>query len=166
MPERQKHPFLLNSGCMRLLLLWSVSSALLWSGTNPDFSGDWKLDLARSDFGKSPPPRAVSSHIEHHDPELNVESKITGADGTYTTNYHWVTDGREVVNTIRGNEVRSTVMWNGGALISNAKTKVDSVTLNIIDRWQLSDDGGRLTVSRTIVAPQGNAEQKFVYEKP
>lgn len=151
---------------MRVPLLLSVTSALLWSGTNPDFSGDWKLDLAKSDFGKSPAPVAMTSHIQHHDPELTVESKITRAEDTYTTKYRWFTDGREVSNTIRGNEIRTTVMWNAGALISNAKTKVDGVTLNVVDRWQLSEDGDWLTVSRTIVAPQGNAEQTFVYGKP
>jgi hypothetical protein len=151
---------------MRVPLLLLVTSALLWSGTNPDFSGDWKLDLAKSDFGKSPAPVAMTSHIQHHDPELTVESKITRAEDTYTTKYRWFTDGREVSNTIRGNEIRTTVMWNAGALISNAKTKVDGVTLNVVDRWQLSEDGDWLTVSRTIVAPQGNAEQTFVYGKP
>ena len=151
---------------MRVPLLLSVTSALLWSGTNPDFSGDWKLDLAKSDFGKSPAPVAMTSHIQHHDPELTVESKTTRAEDTYTTKYRWFTDGREVSNTIRGNEIRTTVMWNAGALISNAKTKVDGVTLNVVDRWQLSEDGDWLTVSRTIVAPQGNAEQTFVYGKP
>ena len=151
---------------MRTLLLWSVSSVLLWSAAKPDFSGEWKLNLSKSDFGKSAAPRSVLSHIQHHDPKLTVESEIVGPAGSYTTKYEWTTDGREVVNTIRGNEIKATVLWNHDALVSNAQTTVDGVSLKIIDRWQLSPDEKQLTVSRTIVAPQGNAEQLFVYERP
>jgi hypothetical protein len=151
---------------MRVLCLALVAVSLAAAaGNRPNFSGVWRLDTSKSEFGKAPPPRALTSHIEHHDPELKVHTEITGPQGAYSTDYTWVTDGRENVNTVRGNEIRATVVWNGQTLISNAKTTVNGAALTIVDVWSLSGDGHTLTVSRTVQGPQGTAEQKYVYEK-
>ena len=131
----------------------------------PDFSGTWTLNVAKSDFGKSPAPESMTSRVEHRDPEVKVHSEVTGAQGSYSSDYTWITDGRDNVNTIRGNEIRATVIWNGPALISNAKTTVNGVALRVVDQWTLSEGSKVLTVTRTIVAPQGSAEQKYVYQK-
>lgn len=151
---------------MRALCLFLVSIAVLaGAGNKPDFSGIWKLNAAKSEFGKSPAPQSLTSRIEHHDPDLAVHSEITGPQGSYATDYKWVTDGRENVNTVRGNEIRATVVWNGRTLASNAKTTVNGATLTIVDLWTLSEDGQTLTISRTVQGPQGSAEQKYVYDK-
>lgn len=121
--------------------------------------------MALSAFGKSPTPGSMTSRIRHREPEIKVQSEVSGPQGSYTSDYTWVTDGRENVNTVRGNEIRSTVTWNGRSLSSHAKTKVNGVALVVIDQWTLSEDGRVLTVSRTVSAPQGNAEQTYVYEK-
>jgi hypothetical protein len=151
---------------MRVLCLALVSLSLLaFSGSKPNFSGVWKLNPAKSDFGKAPAPQALISHIEHHDSEVKVHSEITAAQGAYSTDYKWVTDGRENVNTVRGNEIRATVVWNGQTLISNAKTTVNGAVLTIVDVWALSEDGKTMTISRTVQGPQGAAEQRYVYDK-
>jgi hypothetical protein len=135
------------------------------AGNRPNFSGVWKLDAAKSEFGKAPAPQKLTTQIEHRDPEVKVHSDITGPQGSYSTDYKWVTDGRENVNTVRGNEIRATVVWNGQTLISNAKTTVNGAVLTIVDVWALSPDGKTMTISRTVQGPQGSAEQKYVYEK-
>lgn len=151
---------------MRAFCVALISVSLLAAaGNKPNFSGVWKLNPAKSEFGQAPAPQSLVSHIEHHDPELKVHSEITGPQGTYTTDYKWITDGRENVNSVRGNEVRATVVWNGRTLASNAKTTVNGATLTIVDLWTLSEDGQTLTISRTVQGPQGTAEQKYVYDK-
>lgn len=151
---------------MRALCIALVSVSLLSAaGNKPNFSGVWKLNLSKSEFGQAPAPQALTTHIEHRDPELKAHSEITGPQGTYATDYTWVTDGRENVNTVRGNEIRATVVWNGQLLASNAKTTVKGATITIVDLWSLSEDGQTLTVSRTVQGPQGTAEQKYVYDK-
>ncbi len=154
---------------MLATLLITCASLLLQAGLNgatkPDFSGTWKLNLALSAFGRSPTPGSMTSRIEHREPEIKVHSEVSGSQGSYASDYTWVTDGRENVNTVRGNEIRSTVTWNGLSLISHAKTTVNGVSLQVVDQWTLSEDGRVLTVSRTVSAPQGNAEQTYVYEK-
>jgi hypothetical protein len=150
---------------MRALLFVVLATQLIAAEPKPNFSGTWKLNIGKSDFGQSPAPKSVVSKIEHKDPEIKVHSETAGSQGTYSTEYKWITDGRENVNTIRGNEVHANVVWNGKALISNAKMTVNNITVSIIDQWTLSADGQNLTMTRTITGPQGTAEQKYVYEK-
>lgn len=157
---------LLHFVWMRAFCLVLLSMSLLAAASHkPDFSGTWKLNLAKSEFGKAMPPQALTSRIEHRDPELKVHSETTGPQGTYSTDYKWVTDGRENVNTVRGNEIHATVVWNGRTLASNAKTTVNGTALTIVDLWTLAEDGQTLTISRTIKGPQGTAEQTYVYDK-
>jgi hypothetical protein len=151
---------------MRVLPVVLIVVSILPAASNkPNFSGVWKLDVSKSEFGKAPVPKSLISQIEHHDPEIKVHSDITGPQGSYSTDYRWVTDGRENVNTMRGNEIRATVVWNGQTLASNAKTTVNGAVLTIVDLWTLSADGRTLTVSRTVQGPQGTAEQTYVYDK-
>jgi hypothetical protein len=150
---------------MRALLLVFLTAGALLPAPKPDFSGTWKLNIPKSDFGKSPAPKGMTTQIQQNGPEISVHSQILGPQGSYTTDYKWVTDGRENVNTIHGNEVRTTVVWNGSVLFSNAKTVMNGVEIGLIDQWSLSPDGKVMTVTRTVIAPQGNAEQTYVYEK-
>lgn len=149
-----------------VLIVGLVSFLLASAAENkPNFSGLWKLNAAKSDFGKSPAPESMTTRIEHHNPEFKVHSETTGPWGTYATDYAWVLDGRENVNTIRGKEVHATVVWNGKTLASNATTFVQGEKLTILDLWSLSEDGHTLMISRTIHGPKGTSEQKYVYEK-
>ncbi|MBV8817180.1 MAG: hypothetical protein JO022_02415 [Acidobacteriaceae bacterium] len=138
---------------------------MLLAAPKPDFSGTWKLNVARSDFGKTAPPTAMVTRIEQNGPGIVVHSHITGPQGTYDTDYKWVADGRENVNVIRGNEIHTSVVWNGPNLVSTAKATINGLPLTIVDQWALSSDKKTLTVSRSLISPQGTAEQSFVYEK-
>ncbi len=69
------------------------------SAQTPDFSGDWKMNSARSDCGPIPAPDKLAPKIEHHEPNLKV-----------------TTDGAECVNQVCGNEVQSPLKWSGEAL--------------------------------------------------
>lgn len=150
---------------MRIAILGVALCLSLAAGTRPDFTGTWQLNPAESDFGKAPVPKSMTTRVQQHDPEIVVHSEATGLQGPYSTDYKWITDGRENVNTIRGEEIRATVIWNGKTLISTAKTTIRGKALTVIDQWALSEDGRKLTITRSIVAPQGQTEQKFVYDK-
>ena len=56
------------SSTVAVILLLAVS-ALAQVGT-PNFSGNWTLDLAKSDFGPAPPPDSVVMTIDHKEPTL------------------------------------------------------------------------------------------------
>jgi hypothetical protein len=46
-----------------------------------------------------------------------------------------------------------------------AKASVQGADVKTVDQWQLEDGGRVLTVYRTATTPNGEIEQRYVYEK-
>src|SRR5277367_4263573 len=47
----------------------------------PNFSGDWKMNIAKSDFGPVPAPEVLTRAIKHTDPALEIATHQKGARG-------------------------------------------------------------------------------------
>ena len=130
-----------------------------------DFSGAWTLAIAKSDFGRANPPQALSMIVKQTGSELIVESTLVDGRGTTTTGYTLNLTGKETENNMRGNKVVSVSTWRGQMLHVKAKTQVQGADIKTVDQWQLEEDGRILTIYRTATTPQGDFEQKYVYEK-
>jgi hypothetical protein len=131
----------------------------------PDFSGAWTLSVGKSDFGRGTPPRALVMTVRQTEGELRVESTLTDARGESSSAYTLDLTGKEAENTIRGNRAVSVTNWRGPVLHVKARTQVQGVEIRTVDQWQLSGDGRELTVYRTAATPNGEIEQRYVYEK-
>jgi hypothetical protein len=130
-----------------------------------DFSGTWKLNVAKSDFGVLPGPTSRTDVITHKEPSLSDSVTAENAQGKqeYTVNY--TTDGKEVVNKIGPREVKSTVKWAGSNLVISSKFVYNDSDVTSEVTWALSPDGKTLTINAHFNSPMGEADQKFVYEK-
>ncbi len=130
-----------------------------------DFSGDWKLNTGKSDFGQMPPPNSMTLKITHEDPKLTIASKQSSdrGDFEYTANYS--TDGKETTNEMRGNTSKSTAKWDGDAVVIDTKASFNGNDVNIQNRMSLSSDGKTLTQKRKFSSSQGDMEQTLVFEK-
>ena len=60
----------------------------------PDFSGTWKLNVAKSEFGALPGPKSRVDVITHKDPSLSVNVTQEGADGRLQYAANYTTDGK------------------------------------------------------------------------
>lgn len=149
---------------MRRLLVLIALTAMA-ADQKPNFSGSWKLIVSKSDFGAAPSPQAMLTRIEHKEPEILVRSKVTSPQGEYNSEYHYTTDSRENTNTVRGSEIKSRVNWEGSALKVAAHAVSAGAQVEFADEWTLSPDRKTLTMTRTIFAPQGRVQQRYVYEK-
>ena len=70
--------------------------------SKPDFSGDWKLNVEKSNFGPMPGPESSTRKIVHKDPEVAVTTTQTGGpQGDMTTDIKFTTDGKEATNVIK-----------------------------------------------------------------
>lgn len=149
----------------RSLLTVLFVAVCAFAADKPDFSGTWKLNIAKSDFGPFPPPAAVTSTIKHAEPNVEIASKITTAQGDAENKSTYTTDGKECVNTDRGNTIKSTLNWDAAILVVNAKLSVSGNELAITDRWALSADGKVITRERHYASPQGEVDAKWIYDK-
>ena len=139
--------------------------AVLAGAAAPNLTGDWKLNLSKSDLGQMPPPSSMTQKVTHEDPKLKVAVKQSSDMGDFDWEANYTTDGKECVNTIRDNEAKSVVKWEGEALTFDTKGKFGDNDFTMKDKWTLSADGKVLTVERHFSSAMGEGDQKLVFEK-
>lgn len=140
-------------------------AATVQANAKPNFSGEWKLNASKSEFGPMPAPASRTDKIKHEDPSLKINTSSSGPQGDVNFDLSYTTDGTETTNQIRGNPTKSTAKWDGDALVIVTKAKFQDNDITLNDRWTLSEDGKTLTIQRKITAPQGEFEQKTVMDK-
>ena len=143
-----------------LILLVTLMAALL-QGAVPDLSGEWKLNLSKSDYGKFPAPLGVTRRIAHNDPKLMLSTTQQGAQSNVVSNLTYTTDGKESVNK----ESKGVAQWIGDKLMIESTREVGSATLKQKEVWTLSADGKSLTVDSHVSLPNGEFDVKQVFEK-
>lgn len=152
----------------KLIALTFLLALPLMSGfaqQKTDFSGTWKLNVAKSDFGVLPAPESRTEVITHKDPSLSDTVTQESAEGKqhYTANY--TTDGKEVVNTIGPREVKATFKWVGSSLAMTVKFQYEGADVLGDNTWALSADGKTLTMTIHYTSSIGDADQKLVFDK-
>jgi hypothetical protein len=144
-------------------LVFALSVATAQS--KPDFSGTWKADIAKSDFGSFPPPQSTVTKINHKDPNLKISSTSVSDRGEQTMELTFTTDGAENTNQIGNIEVKSKLKWEGAALLIESKASTEQGEFTVKEKWTLSDDGKTLTIVRNWASPMGETTQTVVHGK-
>jgi hypothetical protein len=127
---------------LRLLLALLCLLPGLLAGQRPDFSGTWKL------------AGEATLRIEHHDPELVVETLKKGKRALQ----RYTTDGRETTSTgIDGDECHTLLLWRrGGQLFFDIQEHERGKIVKSTETWSLIDGGLKLKRERvTVKAPKG-----------
>src|SRR5215212_7525911 len=139
---------------MRFLMLLPLWLGLLSAAdTHPNFTGTWKMDSDRSDFGQVPKPANFVRKVEHEDPKLHVVTNFSTPNGDAVTDVKYTTDGKECVNTVRGGEWKSTTTWDGNSIEVASKRTINGAEVTTKERWTLTSKGKVLTVVNNTVTP-------------
>jgi len=147
------------------LALLVLAFALLQAQAKSDFTGTWKANIGKSDFGPAPPPDSLVMKIAHEDPSLKANLARVGGSGDLTYDMVCTTDGKECVNHPAGNEFKTTLKWEGDDLIADTKGAWDGNDFTAKDHWKLADAGKTMTIQRHISTGGGDFEMKMVFEK-
>ena len=91
-----------------LTLALAAMAAFGAAADKPNFSGDWTIDVAKSNFGQI--PAEATRKVVHNDPALTMtETQTGGPQGDVTTTAKFSTDGRETINKLSmGADAKST----------------------------------------------------------
>jgi hypothetical protein len=135
------------------------------SGAKPNYSGTWKLNVAKSDFGPIPGPDTRTDVIEHSDPTLKVSTSQDGAQGKQEYTLNMTTDGKEAINRPGGLEVKSIGGWEANNLVINVKLKFQDNDVEAKTTWLLSEDGKTMTQNQHLTTAMGELDQKMIFEK-
>ena len=129
----------------------------------PNFSGDWKMNAAKSSFGPIPSPSSITRKVTHAEPSLAIVEEQQGDMGTQVTTRKYTTDGKDMTFESSGAVVRGTAVWEGNTLILTSV--VDAIGVTFTDRMSLSPDSRTMTSAVHIASAQGDLDLVVVFDK-
>jgi hypothetical protein len=147
-------------------ILLSLLVALLTSGqpaAKPNFTGEWKMNAAKSNFGAFPPPTSLTRSIKHDEPTLVIVENQVSALGDQSATRKYVTDGTPTTFEAQGATVPTSAKWMDASLV--VVSTVEAMGLSFNDQMTLSPDGKTLTSVVRISSPQGDVEMTVVFER-
>jgi hypothetical protein len=148
-----------------LALLTLTWFAVALAAAPPDLSGNWKANLAKSDFGPMPAPTRLATKIEQKEPSVKMSTTFVGEQGEMTFDLKFMTDGTETTNTYGPVVLKSKAKWDGGTLVIETKGSTGNGDISMLEKWNLSEDGKTITETSNFTGPQGEMVLKTVYEK-
>ncbi|HTS12005.1 MAG TPA: hypothetical protein VMH00_07805 [Candidatus Limnocylindrales bacterium] len=155
-------------------LAFAALTLAAFGQSKPNFSGTWKLNVDKSDFGPVPGPSAETEIIDQTDKTMKVSVAVANDEGKIQYDMMLVLDGSEIdipadsAWAHPGTEVTMqsvAASWDGSALIVNQKLTYGNEPVTGASRYSLSDDGKVLTVDSNYTSAMGDATRTFVFEK-
>jgi hypothetical protein len=132
----------------------------------PNLSGEWKLNLSKSQYGTVPAPLEVTRRIKHEGVALFMSTYQKTQQREVTSELLYTTDGKVCVNKMSTGEASGTAKWDGDKLVIESSQKVQNAELKSREVWTLSPDGKSLTIATHLALPQqGEFDVKQVFEK-
>jgi hypothetical protein len=143
----------------------------------PDFSGTWKLDGSKSEYGlfsDRPLSKADATLVvTHREPELKLVRTLRLNGHEETREFTYFTDERGESNpgSFGSGVLNSKTRWDGERVTAHAKTAWPArggrpeVLLETTQTWQLSSGGKALTHTTRIVNGEATEEVKLVYRR-
>jgi hypothetical protein len=145
----------------------AVCAAIAAAQSKPNFSGTWKLNASKSDFGAFPGPDSRTDKIDQTDSAIKEAVDAVGGpqgDQKYSLNYNL--DGSETTNSpAPGIDIHSTAKWDGLSLVVTSKLKFQDQDVTIKAVWTLSDDGKTFTQNAHLESAMGEIDQKIIFDK-
>ncbi len=83
---------------LMVVVLAVAAAPSLIAQSKPNFSGECKLNIEKSDFGPMPPPSSRTDKIDHKEPGLKVPFAQVTEQGDMNGDFNYTTDGKECTN--------------------------------------------------------------------
>jgi hypothetical protein len=132
----------------------------------PNLTGDWKLNLAKSQYGLLPAPLEVTRKIKLEGGSLAMSTYQKSSQREGTSELKYTTDGKVCVNKTTNGESKGTARWEGDTLIVESSQPNGPAEIKSREVWRLSADGKTLTILTHLTIPQqGEIDVKQVFEK-
>ena len=133
----------------------------------PDFTGEWKLNAAKSDFGPAPAVSSRTDKIVQKGSSLKITRTQSTDAGQGTSELNCTTDGKDCDISVSGAalKISGAFKWVDDVLTFDAKGTYNGGDLKIQEKWGLSPDGKTLTIQRHLTVSEGEVDQTIVLEK-
>ena len=155
----------MNRRILIVAALAAMASLIAFAADKPNFSGTWKINSAKSDFGPMPAPETFERTIDHKDPEMKIKTVQSVQGNERTSEIAYTIDGAPHNIKLGMGEAQVTAQWKGSSMEVSSKREIQGNEIKSIEVWSLSEDGKTLTTESTINAPQGEFKIKLVLDK-
>lgn len=124
----------------------------------PDFSGQWKQD---NDICVPKRSGDVTLHIQHHEPELSIETSISnGSANPRRAIQKYTTDGKTSMSIgADGDEFHTAVVWRDSSLVFSIEEHEGSSILRSTETWSLIEKG--VTLQKITDRTNGKKQIRF-----
>jgi hypothetical protein len=149
---------------VRFLLIPILFSIACIAAETPNFSGIWKMDLSRSDFGPQTAPQSAEYVVRHVGATIAFNYSQDGK----TSRVDLTPDNEErVSSTTSETAVWTRAYWSGNVLVIESRERKRYGTqgttgVSWTSRWSLSSDGHELNIDRKIRTTDGEIVQHVV----
>ncbi|HKM92201.1 MAG TPA: hypothetical protein VJY41_00975 [Prolixibacteraceae bacterium] len=142
-------------------------------GQNTNFSGTFKFNEGKSNAGEGRMRAASQIVVTQTANTLNTVSKSTGFNGEERVqNSKYTLDGKECENEgFMNNVSKSVATWSADGKTLTIRTAMtferngQKMEIKSSEAWSLSEDGSTLTLNVNRTTPNGDMQQKLVYDK-
>ena len=142
-----------------------AATVMAAAGAPVDFSGVWKLDLAKSDFAGQAKPESKVQTVVQRDDELTLTIEEVQAGKPVKGMSRYKLDGTEVTNDVMDNRLKSMVTWDGETMVMRTRGAFGGADILLVDRWTLSEGGKILTMKRHFEGRGLVSDQTLVYAR-
>jgi len=149
----------------RAIFATFVFAALGFAQSQTDFSGNWKLNVGKSEYGMLPPPESRTDKIEQSKDGISDSVSAVNQQGKTEYVLKFTTDGKETATKAGGRDVKVTASWDGPALVVTTKLDFQGQEVVAKAKWTLCDDKSSMTQTVHLTSPMGEMDQKVVFEK-
>jgi len=149
----------------RVLTLAVLCGAVNQLSAKPNFTGEWKMNAAKSRFAPLPSPDRLVRKIGQNGSQLKIKTTQFGQQREIVTELSYTTDGAQCKNVIRGQEFTGTASWDGDTLVVESKREAQGMEIVQRESWTLSPDGQTLTIANNVQTPQGAFDITIVLDK-
>jgi hypothetical protein len=150
---------------LRAVLTLALLTGTMAAAEKPNFSGDWTMNAAKSDFGPLPAPTSITRKVTHTEPSLSIVEEQKSALGDQNTIRNYTTDGKDVTFMTNGAEVNSSAVWDGDAIVVTSKVDTPGGEVQFKDRMTVSEDGKVMTSLVHITSPLGEVDLTVVFDR-
>ncbi len=138
--------------------------ALAQTGPKPDFSGTWKLNLAKSKL-ETPPPDSSMFTIDHKEPQFRLKRTHVFRGKADTWSIDLTTDGKEVVQKDSSGDFHVRLRWEGSTLIFDSYWMVGTAKATNVVVYSLLADGSVFTADERFAGPRRQYHNVWVFDR-
>jgi len=142
---------------------FTVASWTIETQGQPNFSGVWKQNMAKSSKTSL---QSYTQKIEHAGNVLKITTITGGPRGESSFDKPYEIGKETKSSDKEGDQFTSVVTWEGQTLVFLTSEQEESGTIDTRETWTLSDDGRTLTKVIHSHSPRGDREQAYVLDKP